>query len=89
MDAFFIFWLRLLNVLEKLDKIFAIRITIRHWLKPLYQDRTIVGYVLGFIFRSLRILLAAFFYILIFLIGCLIYFLWALLPLFLIYKFLS
>lgn len=86
-EAFLIFWQKLLDVLEKLDRTFAVKITIRHWFKPLYQDRTIIGYTLGFIFRTFRILLAVFFYTLIFLISCLLYLFWALLPLFLIYKF--
>ena len=88
-DAFLVFWQRLLKILESLDKVFAIKITFRHWLKPLYQDRTIVGYSLGFIFRTLRIILAGFFYVLIFLIVIFLYLLWAGLPLYLIYKFLA
>lgn len=87
-EAFLIFWHQMIKILESLDKIFAIKITFRHWLQPLYQDRTIVGYILGFIFRTGRILLASFFYLVIFLLGCSLYLFWAIIPLFLIYKFL-
>jgi len=79
-NGFLYFWQKLLRFLEILDRIFAVKITIRHWLQPLYQDRTVVGYTLGFIFRSGRILVGGFIYSLIFLVGCLLYLVWALIP---------
>ena len=44
-----------LNFLERLDRLFALRVTIKHWFQPLYQDYSVIGYVWGFIFRTLRI----------------------------------
>ncbi|WP_297988485.1 hypothetical protein [uncultured Anoxybacillus sp.] len=61
----------------------------RHWLQPLYQDRTIVGYVLGLFFRSGRILIGGVFYLLVFLIGIAFYLVWALVPPFLLFKIFS
>ncbi len=85
-DTFFKFWDFLLNILRQLDKTFAIKVTIRHWTEPLYQDRTIIGYILGFIFRTLRIILAFVIYLIIFLMVMSLYLIWAVLPIFLIIK---
>lgn len=41
-------------VLADLDRSFAVRITLRHFSEPLYQDYSIVGRVLGIVLRSLR-----------------------------------
>ena len=49
---------KLINVLGELDKTFALRITLRNWKKPLYQDYTILGFILGFILRTVRIFVA-------------------------------
>ena len=85
-DTFFKFWDFLLKILRRLDKKLAIKVTIRHWLEPLYQDKTIVGYVLGFIFRTARIILAAIIYFIISVIIMFAYLIWAALPIFLIIK---
>jgi hypothetical protein len=85
-NSFFKFWNFLLNTLKQLDKTFAIKVTIRHWLKPLYQDETIIGYILGFIFRTIRIILAALIYLMIFIIVLSLYLIWAAVPIFLIIK---
>ena len=85
-DSFFKFWDFLLKILRRLDKKLAIKVTIRHWLEPLYQDKTIVGYILGFIFRTIRIILAALIYLTIFIIVLSLYLIWAAVPIFLIIK---
>jgi hypothetical protein len=87
-DSFIFIWRKFLSVLERLDRVFAVKITMRHWLEPLYQDKTILGYILGFIFRTLRIFLGGFFYIFISLIALGVYLAWILIPFCLIYKFL-
>ncbi|MGB9847945.1 MAG: hypothetical protein ACPLKV_01940 [Minisyncoccia bacterium] len=85
-NSFVGFWDFLLKNLEKLDKIFAVKITIRHWFEPLYQDRTIVGYILGFIFRTLRILLGSLIYLIVVVFVMFCYLLWAFVPFFLLVK---
>ena len=87
--GFLYFWRKLLEILEGLDRAFAVRITMRHWLQPLYQDRTAVGYILGFIFRTSRIFFGSFVYALIFLIGVGIYLAWAFAPAALVFKAIS
>lgn len=44
-----------ISFLERLDQTLAIRITFRYLFQPLYKDYTIIGRILGFIFRSIRI----------------------------------
>ncbi|HEY4498194.1 MAG TPA: hypothetical protein VJA63_00960 [Candidatus Paceibacterota bacterium] len=77
------FWNRFLG---RLDRTFAIKITLRHFFEPLYQDRSFFGYVLGFFFRSARIFVASIIYLLIIALAVLIYFFWAGLPAYAIFK---
>lgn len=69
-----------LERLERLDYFFAWRITARHLFHPLYRDYSLVGYVLGFVFRSVRLAAASAVYVLLFgfALGC--YVAWLLLP---------
>ena len=46
-----------------LDHTFAVWITLRHFFEPLYGDYTIIGYILGFFFRSLRVLIGGIIYL--------------------------
>ncbi len=48
---------------EKLDQTLAIRITIKYFFQPLYKDFTILGRILGVIFRSGRILIGLVIYL--------------------------
>lgn len=85
-NSFVGFWDFLLRNLAKLDKTFAVKITMRHWLEPLYQDRTIIGYVLGFIFRTLRIVIGSVVYLIVVVFVMFCYLLWAFIPFFLLVK---
>ena len=77
---------RLIDFLEELDRTIDFRITIHYFGTPLFQDRTIVGYALGFIFRSFRLLLGGLFYLVVIVIGIFIYIAWAAIPIFIVYK---
>lgn len=79
-------WGKFLKVLSRLDKTFAVHITLKHWLEPLYQDRTIMGYILGFIFRTSRIIIGAVVYFFIGILFFLVFLVWALVPIYLIFK---
>jgi hypothetical protein len=72
------------SLLELLDKTFALRVTLRHIFEPLYQDRTVLGYVLGFTLRTCRIVLAAIIYAVVIVGFTVLYLSWAL---FLVYVF--
>lgn len=75
-----------LNILEALDRRLALRITLRYLFRPLYQDYTVLGYILGFIFRSGRLILGSIIYLSIFIIAAAIYLAWAVAPFYIIYK---
>lgn len=87
--SFFIYSQFIVSILEKLDRYFALKITWRHIFEPLYQDRTILGYLLGFIFRFLRLTIGGLFYLLIILTAMGLYLIWLLIPFFIIYKILK
>ncbi|MEK7192229.1 MAG: hypothetical protein AAB646_01810 [Patescibacteria group bacterium] len=75
-----------INFLEKLDRKIALKITWRYLFKPLYQDYTLLGYILGFIFRTLRLVFGGAIYLLIFGIAISLYCVWAAVPPYLIYR---
>ncbi len=75
-----------LSLLERLDRIFAVKITLRHLFEPLYQDYTVLGFILGFIFRSISVLIGSALYLLIFTIATVLYLAWAAIPLFVCYQ---
>jgi hypothetical protein len=52
----------LLSTLEEADQRIALRVTLRHFFEPLYQDYSIVGRILGIIFRLFRVLGGVVFY---------------------------
>lgn len=74
-----------LSVLERVDAVFALKITLRHMLEPLYQDRSVIGYILGFIFRFLRVITASCVYALIIACFIIIYIGWLFVPVALLY----
>ncbi len=74
------------SFLEKLDRFFAFKISLRHIFKPLYQDRSVIGYVLGFIFRLMRIILGGISYGIIIVAAAILFLGWAFIPLFIIFK---
>jgi len=75
-----------ISFLERLDRTFAFKITLRNIFQPLYSDRSFIGYVLGFIFRALRIIIGGIIYLIIILLALLIYISWLLVPPYIIYK---
>lgn len=75
-----------LSGLERLDKRFAVRITAKNWFQPLYQDYTIIGYVWGFIFRTVRIFVGLSVYLAFVIFAASLFSAWAALPVFVIYQ---
>ena len=74
------------NILERLDKYFALRITAKNWFQPLYQDYSVVGYLWGFIFRTLRVFVGLVIYLLITFAAAVLFLIWASVPVFVIYR---
>jgi|SRR3989338_2570343 len=75
-----------IGFLEKLDRFFALRITFKYFGQPLFQDRSIVGYIMGFAFRSARLFFGGIFYFFVIAIAAFIYLIWCAAPAFLFYK---
>lgn len=48
---------RFVSALERADRSLAIRVTFRYFFQPLYRDYSIIGRILGVIFRTGRILI--------------------------------
>jgi hypothetical protein len=79
----------LINFLRRLDRFFAWKITLKNIFVPLYKDYTFQGYVLGFIFRTVRLIIGSLTYLFIIAISLFIYLLWLFLPLYLFLYFLG
>jgi len=77
---------RLVGFLAELDRLIAFRITLHYFGKPLFQDKSLVGYILGFFFRSSRLLLGGIFYIFVILLAVCLYVAWAAVIPFIIFK---
>ncbi len=76
----------ILNGLERLDRRFALRITAKNWFQPLYQDYSAIGYLWGFIFRTIRIAVSLFVYGVFLSIAAILFLIWLLIPFFVIYE---
>jgi hypothetical protein len=76
----------IISLLERLDRILAVKITLKHLSEPLYQDRSVIGYLLGFIFRSLRLLIGGVVYLIFITVAVILYLLWLSIPAYIIYK---
>lgn len=79
-DGSKVFFHRALSLLEELDRTFAVRVTLVHFFEPLYQDYSIVGRILGLIFRTGRALIGAAVYAAVVGAAALIYAAWLLVP---------
>lgn len=71
---------RLISTLENLDQTFAVRIQLRYFFQPLYKDYTIVGRILGVIFRSCRIVIGVSIYACVAAVFLLVYLTWVSIP---------
>lgn len=71
---------KFLTVLSDLDRTFALRVTLKHFFQPLYKDYSAMGRILGIIFRTGRVIVAAVIYLVVILIGALIYIAWLAVP---------
>ena len=85
-NSFFVYSQLVFSQLEKLDRFFAFKITWRYFFQPLYQDRTILGRILGFIFRLQRLLVGGLVYLVIILMAAGFYLIWLAFPVYIIYR---
>ncbi|MDP2696106.1 MAG: hypothetical protein Q8O87_02525 [bacterium] len=83
--GFFVISHHSLNILQLLDRRLALKVTFRHWLKPLYQDYTAMGYIFGLVFRTTRVFIASLIYAALILVAAAVYIIWAVAPVYIIY----
>jgi hypothetical protein len=69
-----------INLFEGLDQTFALKITVKHFFQPLYKDYSPVGRILGVFFRSGRIIVGFFVYLLLGIAFAAIYLFWIAIP---------
>lgn len=74
------------SVLNFLDRYLAVRVSLNNLLRPLYQDRSVIGYSLGFIFRLIRIVLGAIIYLAVILAFSAVYLIWAAFPIYVVLR---
>ncbi len=44
----------IVSIYESMDETFAVKITLQHFFEPLYKDYSVIGRILGIVFRTLR-----------------------------------
>lgn len=69
-----------ISFLERLDRFFAVRITFAHLFEPLWNDHTIIGHIMGFLFRTSRVLAGSVVYFFCGVAFAAIFIAWVLLP---------
>ena len=77
---------RFMSVMRSLDQSFAVVITIRHFFEPLYKDYSIIGRIMGFFFRTLRVIIGGVFYLFVAAIFAIIYIIWIAIPAVILYN---
>ncbi|MGC9968299.1 MAG: hypothetical protein ABSC29_01030 [Minisyncoccia bacterium] len=76
---------RFITALEEADRSLAVKITLRYFFRPLYGDYTVVGRILGIVFRTGRILIGAVVYAVIAAFFLLFYLAWLAAPIVIIF----
>jgi hypothetical protein len=79
-DGSRLFGRKFIGVLTELDKTFAVRVTLKHFFEPLYKDYTIIGRIMGAIFRTFRVLIGAVIYLVVAVVAVALYIAWLAIP---------
>ena len=85
-DSFMSYGRFVIARLEDMDRNIALKVTWRNLFQPMYQERNITGYVLGFIFRSIRLVFGSALYLLVIAIFGGFFLVWACIPLYIVLK---
>lgn len=78
--SFFVFSHHYFSALAEFDRILAWQVTLKNIFQPLYKDFSIIGYVLGFVFRLGRLAVGGFIYLCLFVIAAALFVIWFSLP---------
>lgn len=77
---------KFMGALRELDKTFAVRVTFAHFFEPLYKDYTVIGRILGAIFRTLRVCIGLAVYLLVVIIAAILYVIWLAIPAYVVWR---
>lgn len=78
-----------INIFERMDRIFGWKVNILHMFSPLYRDYSAIGYILGFVLRLARLVITSLLYGAVFLIAVFVFLIWMLIPVYIIWKIFS
>jgi hypothetical protein len=67
------------------DHSLALKVTVRHFFEPLYKDYTIIGRILGVIFRTCRVAIGLVVYLLLVALLIAVYLVWIAIPFLIFY----
>lgn len=76
---------RFMATIASADRSLALRVTMRHFFEPLYKDYSVIGRILGVIFRTGRVVVGFFAYLAIAAFFLAIYVIWLAIPLLILY----
>jgi len=79
-DGSRVFGRRFMSMMTSADQSLAVAITFRHFFEPLYKDYTVIGRILGVIFRTFRIAIGGVIYLFIAAVFVAIYLIWLAIP---------
>ena len=79
-DGSHAFGRRFMKALTAADESFAVAITLRHFFEPLYKDYSIIGRILGIVFRSVRVVIGGACYLVLALVFAIAYLVWLAIP---------
>jgi hypothetical protein len=79
-DGSRVFGRRFMTTLTAADRSFAVAITLRHFFEPLYKDYSIIGRILGIVFRSARVVIGGVCYFFLALAFAIAYVIWLAIP---------
>ncbi len=85
-NGFFTALNMLRRVLRSLERKMALRANLHFLFKPLYQEYNIVGYVMGFLYRSVKLVVGAVVYGIIIVCAAVLFVAWACIPAYGIYR---
>jgi hypothetical protein len=71
---------RFMATLSAADRSFAVVITLRHFFEPLYKDYSVIGRILGIVFRTIRVLIGSVFYLILTIAFAIVYVIWLAIP---------
>ena len=76
---------RFMATIAAMDRSIALKVTVRHFFEPLYKDYTIIGRILGVVFRTCRVAIGLVAYLFLALFFTAAYIAWLAVPLLIIY----